>query len=380
MKRNKNYGTNGSLTAGYAIGKYSKYNTAISLNTRTPKLNIFTNYSNNWGDRQNEFYLYREQNPYTFTQSSISKRSGLSHNYKAGLDYSINKKNNVGLMVTGNYSDTKSVQTNRNEIRDFSTQVVDSILKSDQSSKNLNNNINVNLNHQYKDTLGHELNSDFDFGRYDSDRNSYIPNEYVTPDYQTPLSSTYYRSITPTTINIFTFKSDYTQNLLKGKIGFGVKTSFVTTDNTFNFYNIEGNIETLDDSRSNQFEYTENVNAVYLNYQRTIKKIDFQVGVRVENTQSEGDLKSATAVDDKNVKRDYTDFFPSAGITYNVHKDHSIAAVFSSRIDRPNYQELNPFEYKLDELSFRKGNPFLNPQYSNKLNYRILTNMLRQQV
>ncbi|MBK7970347.1 MAG: TonB-dependent receptor [Bacteroidetes bacterium] len=367
LKRNKNYGTNGSLTAGYAIGKYSKYNTAISLNTRTPKLNIFTNYSNNWGDRQNEFYLYREQNPYTFTQSSISKRSGLSHNYKAGLDYSINKKNNVGLMVTGNYSDTKSVQTNRNEIRDFSTQVVDSILKSDQSSKNLNNNINVNLNHQYKDTLGHELNSDFDFGRYESDRNSYIPNEYVTPDYQTPLSSTYYRSITPTTINIFTFKSDYTQNLFKGKVGFGVKTSFVTTDNTFNFYNIEGNIETLDDSRSNQFEYTENVNAVYLNYQRTIKKIDFQVGVRVENTQSEGDLKSATAVDDKNVKRDYTDFFPSAGLTYNVHKDHSIAAVFSSRIDRPNYQELNPFEYKLDELSFRKGNPFLNPQYSNKI-------------
>ncbi|MBK6643201.1 MAG: hypothetical protein IPG39_19160 [Bacteroidetes bacterium] len=59
LKRNKNYGTNGSLTAGYAIGKYSKYNTAISLNTRTPKLNIFTNYSNNWGDRQNEFYLYR---------------------------------------------------------------------------------------------------------------------------------------------------------------------------------------------------------------------------------------------------------------------------------------------------------------------------------
>lgn len=127
-----------------------------------------------------------------------------------------------------------------------------------------------------KDTLGHELNSDFDFGRYDSDRNSYIPNEYVTPDYQTPLSSTYYRSITPTTINIFTFKSDYTQNLFKGKVGFGVKTSFVTTDNTFNFYNIEGNIETLDDSRSNQFEYTENVNAVYLNYQRTIKKSIFR--------------------------------------------------------------------------------------------------------
>ncbi|MBK7855203.1 MAG: TonB-dependent receptor family protein [Bacteroidetes bacterium] len=88
----------------------------------------------------------------------------------------------------------------------------------------------------------------------------------------------------------------------------------------------------------------------------------------MENTNSEGDLKTATAnADDKNVKRSYTDFFPSAGITYNLHKNHSLALIYSSRIDRPNYQDLNPFEYKLDELSFRKGNPFLNPQYSNKV-------------
>ncbi len=86
----------------------------------------------------------------------------------------------------------------------------------------------------------------------------------------------------------------------------------------------------------------------------------------MENTQSAGDLKSATAsAGDKNVKRSYTDFFPSAGLTLNADKDNSLALVYSTRIDRPNYQELNPFEYKLDELSYRKGNPFLNPQYSN---------------
>ena len=367
LKKNKNYGTNGSVTAGYAIGKYSKYNTALSLNTRTPKLSIFTNYSNNWGDRSNEFYLYREQNPYTFTQSSISKRSGLNQNYKAGMDYTFNKKHSAGVMITGNYSDTKSVQTNRNYIRNFTTQQIDSVLRSDQNSKNFNNNINFNLNYQFKDTMGHEWTSDFDMGRYESDRNSYLPNEYVTPDFQTPLSATYNRSVTPTTVDIITFKSDYSQNLFKGKLGVGIKTSIVTTDNTFNFYNIEGATEILDPSRSNQFKYTENVNAAYVNYQRTFGKIDVQGGIRTENTRSEGDLKSATAVSDKNVKRDYTDFFPSAGITYNFHKDHSIGAVYSSRIDRPNYQELNPFEYKLDELSFRKGNPFLNPQYSDKI-------------
>ncbi|HKR05511.1 MAG TPA: TonB-dependent receptor [Bacteroidia bacterium] len=367
LKKNKNYGTNGSATLGYAIGKYSKYNTALSLNNRSKKFNVYSNYSNNWGERGNEFYLYREQNPYIFNQSSVSKRSGLSHNYKAGVDYTLNKKNGLGVMINGNYSNTKGKQTNRNTISDFITHFPDSILKSDQANTNRGNNFNLNLNHHFTDTLGHELTTDFDFGYYDGSRNSYIPNVYTLPDYETPLSSSFFRSVTPTTITIYTLKSDYSQNFLKGKLGAGFKTSFVNTDNTFNFYNIIDNVETIDNTRSNHFVYTENVNALYLNYQRTVKKFDFQAGIRMENTVSEGDLKSSTAAEDKNVKRNYTDLFPSGGITFNPHKNHALALVYSSRIDRPNYQELNPFEYKLDELSFSKGNPFLDPQYSNKI-------------
>jgi len=63
LKKNKNYGTNGSVTLGYAIGDYSKYNTALSLNNRSKKFNVYSSYSNNWGDRGHEFYLYREQRP-----------------------------------------------------------------------------------------------------------------------------------------------------------------------------------------------------------------------------------------------------------------------------------------------------------------------------
>jgi len=366
LKKNKNFGTNGSVTIGYAIGTYSKYNTALSLNNRSKKFNFYSNYSNNWGDRANEFYLYREQNPYIFNQSSISKRSGLNQNYKAGLDYTISKKNSVGVMVNGNYSDIKGTSTNRNNISNFETHVVDSILKSDQEYTSKNNNFNVNLNHHFTDTMGHELVTDFDFGYNDGVRKTSLPNEYVLPD-ETPLSSAYYRSETPTIIRIFTLKTDYSQNLLKGKLGIGYKLSFVNTDNIFDFYNIIDDEESLDTTRSSHFIYKENVNAVYVNYERTVNKFEFQAGVRMENTNSDGDLKSDVEIENKNVKRHYTDFFPSAGITYNPNQNHSIGLVYSSRIDRPNYQELNPFEYKLDELSYMKGNPFLNPQYSYKI-------------
>ncbi len=368
LKKNKNYGTNGTVSLAYATGKYSKYSTSLSLNNRSKKFNTYASYGNNWGTRQNEFYLYREQYPYIFDQSTISRRWGLGHNYKAGVDYSMNKKNSFGIMVNGNYNDIESTSAGRNLISNFGTDATDSILHSDQTMMGNSNYLSLNLNHHFTDTLGHDLTTDFDYGYYDNTRNSYQPNVYKSADDATLLSSRYYRSITPTTITIYTLKTDYEQKFLNGKLGAGYKISLVNTDNSYDFYNINNSLEILDDTRSNHFIYTENVNALYLNYQRTINKFDFQAGVRMENTQSEGDLKSATTnTEDKNVKRSYTDFFPSAGITFNPSKNHSLALIYSSRIDRPNYQELNPFEFKLDELNFRKGNPFLDPQYSNTL-------------
>ena len=306
--------------------------------------------------------------PYILNTSTVFRRWGLNHNYKAGVDYSMNSKNTIGVMVNGNYNDINGTTSSSTVIHNFASDVADSILNSNQTVNGHANNFNFNLNHHFADTVGHDLATDFDFGYYDGNRDSYQPNIYTLPDDQTVLSSAYYRSLTPTTIHIYTFKSDYSQNFLKGKLGAGYKLSFVNTDNTFNFYDIANNVQTLDNTQSNHFVYTENVYAGYVNYQRTINKFDMQAGLRTENTASEGDLKSATdTTNNKDVKRNYIDFFPSAGITYNANKDNSLGLIYSRRIDRPNYQELNPFQYKLDELSYRQGNPFLNPQYSDKV-------------
>jgi hypothetical protein len=68
---------------------------------------------------------------------------------------------------------------------------------------------------------------------------------------------------------------------------------------------------------------------------------------------------------DSTFTRDYTNLFPSAAITINKKPMNQFSFTFSRRIDRPNYQDLNPFEFKLDEYTFRKGNTELRPQYTN---------------
>ena len=201
------------------------------------------------------------------------------------------------------------------------------------------------------------------------------------PDETTVLNESNSFQNTPVDIDIATFKTDYERNLWKGQLSIGVKTSFVTTDNTLDYFNVVGGAYSLNPNRSNQFVYKENVNAGYFNYNRTIKKFNFQLGLRVENTVSDGKLNALIPTNDQRVKRDYTDFFPSGGITYEMNIKNSLALIYSKRIERPNYQSLNPFEYQIDELSFMRGNPFLKPKYTDNIklshtyNYKLTTSL-----
>ena len=50
-------------------------------------------------------------------------------------------------------------------------------------------------------------------------------------------------------------------------------------------------------------------------------------------------------------------------------KSHAHIFVWA-RIMRPNYQDLNPFIWFLDSLTYRQGNPYILPQYSNNFEIR----------
>jgi hypothetical protein len=106
-----------------------------------------------------------------------------------------------------------------------------------------------------------------------------------------------------------------------------------------------------------------------------------QLGLRGEQTISRGELISTQQSDEDLVERNYFNLFPSGGLTYTPSQKHIWSLTFSRRIQRPNYQSLNPFESQISELSFQKGNPFLQPQYvsnvglSHTFKYRFTTSL-----
>jgi hypothetical protein len=369
LKRDKNLGTNATFTSGYNVGIEERYRAGITLNHRTKKVSMFGNY--NYYDMGGENFtnLNKELNGMYQDQNGTINYGVIGHGFRGGADYFINKQHTLGFVVNGNL--------NERNIRNLSTTPIgelpraglpDSVLIADNHNNNTTDNINSNINYQFKGKKGSTVNIDLDYGLFDTSGNANQPNEYFDGAENMLLNGSYYTNTQATEIDIKTVKLDYETKLGKGKFSAGSKYASVITDNSFDFYNLDGKegIPSLDLERTSDFTYDERVLAFYTNYAvKLSEKINLNAGVRVENTHSTGDLTSEQPTNNEVVERSYTDLFPSGGLTYAHSKTHQFGMNYSRRIDRPSYQNLNPFEFRLDELTFREGNPFLRPQYSH---------------
>lgn len=370
LKKNKKYGTNGSVNAGFTQGITPKGNGSVNLNYRNKKVNLFGNIGGNIGRFQNELYFYRKQKDTVYDQKTRMYTDNQSINAKVGADFFVNSKHTLGVMTTINYNDNDWNSEGNTDIYEQNSGVFVKSLKAFNTIPGSRLNSNSNLNYRYADTSGREVNVDIDYGVFKGRGRSYQPNFYNDKN-NNLLYSIINRNNTPTDINIFSVKADAEQRLGKGKLGYGVKGSFVTTENSFEFFNDDANGNPIKlPERSNSFRYKEHVYAAYLNYQQQLNaKWSLQAGLRAEQTNSEGILTRDDGIvqSDNEVKREYLDFFPSAAISWNMSQKHALNLTFSRRIDRPTYQDLNPFENKLDELTYQKGNAFLKPQYTSNV-------------
>jgi len=168
----------------------------------------------------------------------------------------------------------------------------------------------------------------------------------------------------PSNIDIYSFKSDYVHPLKNNmKIETGIKSSWVKNNNVVDYTRFDDN-DWIPDTRSNHFIYEENINAVYVNVNKKFNdKWSAQAGLRAENTNTKG----RQVMNDSSFVRHYTNLFPTAFLSYALNKNNQLTLSYSRRVNRPDYEDLNPFTYFLDSLTYRKGNPYLLPQFTHNI-------------
>ena len=375
LKKNKTLGTNGSMNAGYNIGVYAKLNGGFSLNHRNAKTNLFGTYNISEGLNESIFTLNRQSADTQFNQTNrLLSYNRYNHNFKAGADFFINKISTIGVLVNGNISSSDITTEGPMSISYIPTNTLVKILKATSDNEAKRSNVNFNLNYRYAVTGGKELNMDADYGIFNIRSNQFQPNNYYDATGAVNLYNNVYRMISPTDINVYSFKTDYEQDFKKGRLGVGGKIGYVKTDNDFQRYNVYPSGDSYDKDKSNRFGYSENINALYVNYNKGFKGFTLQAGLRAENTVSDGkstglkiNPQAPGGYDnyDSSIHKNYTDLFPSAAVTFNKNPKKQFGITYSRRIDRPAYQDLNPFEFKINDYTYMKGNTQLRPQYTN---------------
>jgi outer membrane receptor protein involved in Fe transport len=380
LKKNKQSGTNGSLTLGEGYSNYLgnnwKDNMSLNLNHKEGNLNVFGTFSRGDNQRQHDIAIDRiikdsTGKPTYFNQNTLMPQTNHYNNYSIGADYDVSPKNTVGFVVSG-YSNSENDNNNDHTRIGSGPGVIDSTLTTVSALKQTYKNFALNLNDRYKiDTAGQELGIDLDYSKFNNNSDAQYNTNYFLPNGNVQHAPQLLTNQTPSSIDIYTGKADYTKPLSKTiKLETGVKFSSVKTDNNLQAQIFSNGSYINDTTRTNHFIYTERIDAGYLNLNDQLdKKTSLQLGLRAEYTQSVGMLVGSPEVD-----RNYLDFFPSAFINRTLNDKNEIGLSYSRRIDRPSYDNLNPFIYYLDPYTFQKGNAFLNPQYTNNFEFNYTYN------
>jgi outer membrane receptor protein involved in Fe transport len=388
-KRGKARGFNGGVNLSYSQGHYAKTNDSFNFNYRDNKINMFGNLgfstSNNYNDLDiNRHFVDDNNQPISnFLQNSFIRRKSQSYNTKIGLDYYASDKTTWGIVLTGLINPSTEQTLNKSNFMDAQN-VLDStiIAHNAQDRKFKNGGINLNYRHEY-DKKGRELTADVDYLNYSSNNAQTFNNFSYLPD-GTLANNDMLTGSLPANIHIYSAKADYTQPLTSGiKLSVGGKTSYTKTDNVADYFYTVNDVTTPDYGKTNHFIYKETINAGYINATKDFKRISLQAGLRFENTISDGNQLGNIQKPDSTFKRNYNGLFPTFYIQYKLDSagKQTLGLNYGRRIDRPYYQDLNPFISPLDKFTYYTGNPFLKPSYTNELelshNYKnIITTTL----
>ncbi len=372
MKKTNTMGHSGSLSLNYGQGRTPKFNESFNFNYRKNKVNLFTNIGYSNRQNPNDLDIQRKfidagtkiLKSY-FEQESRLNDHNRSINGKVGFDYFVSNKTTIGGVFSGFSSPGTFTNTSDVLIYD-ENHVLQSNTRARTSNEKRWKNFSGNLNfrHVY-DSTGKELTADVDYLGYRSQNSQQLVNAYFGANgVPNDIPDTLLGDL-PQNIDIFTAKIDYSKPLKGGaKFEMGAKTSFVKTDNNAVYDSLQNGQKVRDIGRSNHFVYDENVNAAYVNYSRPLgKKWSGQFGLRVENTNSNGDQVTTH----QKFSRHYTQLFPTVYIQYELNKTNTFVMNYGRRISRPDYEDLNPFILFLDKYTFEQGNPDLQPQFSHNI-------------
>ncbi|MCV6628735.1 MAG: TonB-dependent receptor [Flavobacteriaceae bacterium] len=372
LHKNAMVGFNGSLNMSLAYQDRAKFNSALNLNYRTGKFNIYGNYGNNISKNENggevtSSYPNPDENRDQIFRFLDNRKN---HLFKVGLDVYLNDKNTLSVFTNQRLNDGKFRG---------GTDIVypnQAPLNQRHNFRNLSDNAASQYNFNYKrefDKEGHNIELEADYNYFDSDDFTFqrFSGNNAQPNFDEDIFKTRKR---------FTGNLDYVNPLGKSmKLELGAEVRLFNSLEDYSSTGtsidpVEGSIPTP----STNFDYTRNIYSAYATFSKKWDKWTAQAGIRAEQVnveaealQSRRDNETETLIPFEN---DYFQVYPSAFITYTPSEKNNYQFSYSRRVDRPGLGQVNPIREWSTPLISQVGNLNLQPQFTNSLELNYTRN------
>lgn len=363
LKKNPNLGWSGSVNGSFQRSSMNGFRTGGTLNYQSEKVSATLKLSQ--GDIN---YQLNGTRSLIGSQSSIlndEKRHDnpkiMSLNYN--VDYKINKNQNAGLVYS--YSKLNyDMDTNGNSWY-RSNNMLDSLLTTTQKQRWVTPTHTLNTYYDIKlDSIGKKL----------SFAGNYLNN---SPEKLNDFSTlnTFNKALTTIQNNskmkysIASFQTDLNLPTSTFTMETGLKYTWLSNTSDVAYYQLKDDDFVLNPKNSNVFQYKEHNYAAYVSFNKDFnEKWSAKAGLRYEYSQLEG---FTPGDHNSEFSNRYGKLFPTAYISYKPNKQNSFSINYSKRINRPDFQSLNPFRWYTNPYMYYTGNPVLQPSFNDnvELNY-----------
>lgn len=369
LKKNKRVGYSGSVRTN--IDTRGRVGFGGDINIRKDKVNFFMNANMNQrksistGTTDRTTLIGTPNTAMHQVDESISKGNFLF--FRSGFDFFLDNRNT--LSIAGNLGQGRFKPTSESDIE------IDSLYSPVKSSfSDRFSNSNSRFNHagamlSFKHLFpkqGEEWTADINYNRSKNNNLNLVSTNYYTDLLSPAISSFNQQQDGSGTNQNIVVQTDYVKPLTeKSKLEMGLRAQFRNVDNKNNFYIVgAGGTLTFVPDQSVNYTSIDNVYAAYTTYSNQIKNFGYQLGLRVESSDYEGQLPDKGQSFNINFP---VSLFPSVFLNQKLKKDQDLQLNYSRKINRPNFFQLYPFTDYSDSLNISRGNPGLSPEFTNSL-------------
>ncbi|WP_179315444.1 TonB-dependent receptor domain-containing protein [Winogradskyella undariae] len=397
LRQKETLGFNGSINL--TAGNPDNLGLSATLNYRKEKYNLFSNFGWRYSDAPRTTFTDVDYFDTLDDDGSVDEpefrriredkkvdRLGRNYNANIGMEYFLDESSSLTGSFFYNFGNDSDVSTNISE-RFNNNIIVERTLRVEKE-KEKDNGYQVALNYAKKfgEDSDHKLTADFQYEKKKEDGITYLDENYIFTNQTNPEPFQIEQEFTNENKDEYLLQADYVLPLGKdSRFEAGYRGSF---ENSVTDYQLEqedienGNFGSLivNDTISNIFDYTENVNALYTQYGSKLGKFSFLFGLRLENTQLKGKIDSRLTEQELNdqfgfpidtdFNKNYLGLFPTVNFIYNLTtsddgNEESITLGYNRRINRPRGWYINPFPSRSSRTNIFQGNPNLAPAYSS---------------